>query len=199
MVDQPKATLDFYAQNSARYAADTGDSPPSRHLDAFMAALPAGACVLELGCGSGRDSAVLLSHGFAVTPTDGTPEMAAEAERRLGVPVSVLPFAEIAAVSAYEAVWANACLLHVPRKDLPGILQAIAHALRPDGLFYASYKAGEAEGFDDLGRYYNYPDRQWLMAAYGKAWSSIAIEEVSGSGYDRKPTRWLHVTARSGR
>jgi SAM-dependent methyltransferase len=196
MREDPGATRTFYAEHSARYAADTDDSAPSQQLTAFMAALSAGALVLELGCGSGRDSAILLSQGFAVTPTDGTPEMAAEAARRLGIPVSILPFSEIAAINAYDAVWANACLLHVPRADLPGVLQAVCRAVRPEGLFYASYKAGEAEGFDALGRYYNYLDEDGLRKAYGEGWSSITIEATDGSGYDRIPTRWLHVTAR---
>ena len=196
MTDRSDATLRFYADHSKTYAQDTGGST-SPHLEAFMAELSPGASVLELGCGSGRDSAAMLARGFAVTPTDGTPEMAAEASKRLAIPVSVLPFSEIAAVAAYDAVWANACLLHVPRADLPAVLQAICGALRPGGLFYASYKAGEAEGFDGLGRYYNYPDEAWLRHAYGQGWSSIIIEAAAGSGYDRVPTRWLHVTARS--
>lgn len=93
-------------------------------------------------------------------------------------------------------VWANACLLHVPRPALPDILTRVQRALRPGGVFYASYKAGEAEGRDRFGRYYNYPDAAWLRTAYGKeGWDRIGIEEDLGGGYDQEPTRWLHATA----
>ena len=69
-------------------------------------------------------------------------------------------------------------------------------ALRPGGVFYASYKAGEAEGRDRFGRYYNYPDADWLRIAYGKdGWSRLDIGEDLGGGYDQEPTRWLHATA----
>ena len=67
--------------------------------------------------------------------------------------------------AAFDGVWANACLLHVPRTALPGILAKVQRALRPGGVFYASYKAGEAEGRDRFGRFFNYPDAAWLKAA----------------------------------
>lgn len=196
MVDQPDATLRFYADTAATYAADTAGQAVSAHLRQFMRELAPGARVLELGCGSGRDSAVLIAHGFDVRPTDGTPEMAAQAADFLGRPVGVLAFGELCETQSYDAVWANACLLHVPRADLATILRRIYQALVPGGLFYASYKAGEAEGFDRFGRYYNFPDEAWLKHAYGAGWSSLEITHAAGSGYDGVPTGWLHVLAR---
>jgi SAM-dependent methyltransferase len=196
MDTQPDVTRRFYAEKAATYAADTAEQSVSLHLSDFVAALAPGARVLELGCGSGRDSAVLIAHGFDVTPTDGTPEMAAEASAFLGRPVGVLPFGDLAQTQAYDAVWANACLLHVPRADLASVLGLVHRALTPGGLFYASYKAGAAEGLDRFGRYYNFPDEAWLRRAYGEGWSSLDVTQASGSGYDKQPTAWLHVMAR---
>lgn len=195
MTETTGTTATFYADQAATYAADTGVYPASPNLQRFADRLPVGGRVLELGCGSGRESAWMLSQGLDVHPTDGIAEMAAEASARLGIPVSVLPFDGIEAVAAYEGVWANACLLHVPRADLPGILARIRRAMRPGGLFYASYKAGQAEGIDRFGRYFNYPDEAFLRAAYGAGWKSLAIEAAEGSGYDGVPTAWLHVFA----
>ncbi len=188
-------TLSFYGTEAAAYANRAGRTASDR-LDAFLAALAPGASILELGCGGGQDSQAMIERGFDVTPTDGTPEIAEQAARRLGRPVAVLRFDAIDAAEAYDAVWANACLLHVPRADLPGILERVRLALRPGGIFYASFKAGDAEGRDGFGRFYNYPDRPWLEAAYGGRWAGLSIEDGEGAGYDRQPTRWLHATAR---
>jgi SAM-dependent methyltransferase len=193
-IEKKDPTAGFYNENAATYAASS--APSIRRLDIFLSKLAPGAAILELGCGSGRDSAVMIARGFDVTPTDGTPEMADVASKYLGRPVGVLRFGDIDAVSVFDGVWANACLLHAPRAELGGILGRIHAALRPGGLFYASFKAGEAEGHDGLGRYYNYPSRAWLSAAYGAfTWASVDIDEEQGSGYDRKPTDWLHVLA----
>jgi len=188
-------TARFYAENAVSYAASS--SEPSRYrLGLFLAKLKPGADILELGCGNGRDSAAMIEGGFHVTPTDGTPEMAVEASGRLGIPVKVLRFEDIDMAAAFDGVWANACLLHAPRADLGGIFAKIHTALRPGGVFYASFKAGEREGHDSLGRYYNYPSRNWLRAAYeAMPWAAIEIDENKGGGYDNRPTDWLHVTA----
>jgi hypothetical protein len=55
-------------------------------------------------------------------------------------------------IDVYDGVYANASLLHASRLTLSGILGRIHRALRPDGLLWASYKAGTAEGYDGFGR-----------------------------------------------
>lgn len=195
MNERDADTLGFYAAEAEIYARRARELGEAR-LQRFAERLPAGGQVLELGCGGGQDSEALFALGLEVTPTDGSPELAAKAQTRLGRPVSVLLFEDLVAEAAFDGVWANACLLHVPRPALPGILARVHRALRPGGAFYASYKAGEAEGRDRFGRYYNYPDAGWLRTAYGRGgWSRIDIEEDLGGGYDHEPTRWLHATA----
>lgn len=188
-------TLGFYASEAEVYA---GRSRAVDHvrMEAFLARLRAGASILELGCGGGHDSEAMLAKGFDVTPTDGSTELAREAEKRLRRPVRVMLFDDLDEKSSYEGVWANACLLHVPRTDLPGIVSRIHASLEAGGVFYASYKAGSEEGRDRFQRYYNYPSPEWLRELYGQLrWDSIEIEADTGSGYDQEPTDWLHVTA----
>ena len=131
----------------------------------------------------------MLARGFNVAATDGSPEMAAVASRRLGRTVETLLFHDLDEVAAYEAVWANACLLHVRRgSELADVLARIWGALKPAGVFYASYKAGDADGRDALNRYYNYPSPDWLRATYAEAgnWSSLSIECGEVIGFDEK-------------
>ena len=194
MTDDP--TLRFYADNAATYAQHV-TTPTGQQLSAFLAHLPSGGKILELGCGNGRDAAHMLSLGFDVDATDGTPELAAEAERRIGQPVRILRFEQLDATAAYDGIWACASLLHAPAGDLVDILSRIHRALRPDGIFTASFKAGNGEGHDSLGRYFNYPSAERLRADYASAgWRDVVLETRMGSGYDAKPTEWLWVTAR---
>lgn len=191
-----RSTLEFYAANAATYVQH-GDDQPSERLLAFIRALPAGAQVLELGAGSGRDAAHMLAQGLVVDPTDASPDLAAEAEKRLGRPVRQMCFDQLDAEACYDAVWASASLLHAPASELTEDLSRIHRALRAGGLFAASFKAGSGEGRDGLGRYYNYPDAETLLSHYRAAgWADLLLEAVMGSGYDNQPTEWLWVTAR---
>ena len=188
-------TASFYTDNAAIYAARERRLPRQR-LDAFLAALPARATILELGCGSGQDAAYMLSRGFDVTPTDGSAELAREAEKRLGRPVRVMRFEALDATEIFDGIWAEASLLHVPRSALPDIFDRILRALKTGGIFHASFKAGEAEGHDKFGRYYNYPSAVWLEAMLSaRGWKNITMTEADGGGFDGKPTRWLYVKA----
>jgi SAM-dependent methyltransferase len=189
-------TLRFYADNAGTYVAKADEAIPA-YLTAYLDALPQGASILELGTGSGRDAQHMLGRGFDVTPSDGSPELASEAERRLARPVRILRFEEINDIAAFDAVYASASLLHAERAQLPAILTAIHRAIKPGGLFWASYKSGNGEGFDQLGRYYNYPSETDLRAAYANApWQSLVLTAWQGSGYDKLPTPWLGVTVR---
>jgi len=194
-----EATLRFYRNNADAYAEREITSRHAR-LTAFLALLPPGAAILELGCGAGGDTAEMLARGFDVRPTDGSPEMAAVAAKRLGRPVATLLFHELDAVEAYDGVWANACLLHVPRDQLASVLSLIRRALKPGGVFYASYKEGETGGRDTLDRYYNYPSQDWLRATYASAgnWSSLSMERGEVRGFDDKMASMLFVIAQKG-
>lgn len=189
-------TLQFYRNNAQSYA-DWAKAPSTR-LRAFLALLPPDGSILELGCGAGNHSAVMLEAGFAVRATDGSPEMAEIASRRLGHPVEAMMFHQLDAQDAYDGVWASACLLHVPREELAGILGRIHRALKPSGAFYASFKIGSSDGRDNLGRYYNYPSPGWLQSTYAAAgaWDSLTSDTSVIQSFDRTPANMLHLVVR---
>ena len=190
-------TLRFYAEMAKTYAAQA-NAQPGEHLRDFVAALTPGARVLELGSGGGHDAAYMLSQGISLDATDASPQLAAEAEIRIGQPVAIMRFDQLEAVSLYDGVWANASLLHAPDSELSDDLRRIHRALSHGGLFLSSFKAGTGEGRDGFGRYYNYPDRATLETRFRTAadWHDLAITERAGSGFDKRPTTWLWVAAR---
>jgi SAM-dependent methyltransferase len=189
-------TLQFYRNNAQAYAGRA--ITKHTRLSRFLVLLPPGGSILELGCGAGADSAEMLARGFDVRPTDGSPEMAGEASRRLGRPVETLLFHDLDKADTHDGVWANACLLHVPRPELAQVLARIWRALKPGGYFYASFKAGEVDGRDKLNRYYNYPSPDWLRATYADAgsWTSMSIETGETKGFDDEQAAMLFVVAR---
>lgn len=195
--DQDTPTLRFYAETAETYIA-SGPGGASRGLESFLQRLRPGARILELGCGGGRDAEAMIAAGFDVDPTDGTPEIAHKAEQRLGRPVRVMRFGELEAVVAYDAIWANASLLHVPRKALTEVLARVFRALKPGGFHFGSYKAGGSEGRDSHGRYFNYLSRAELVSAYERSasWHVESIVEYVGGGYEGGRGPWVAITVR---
>lgn len=191
-------TLAFYDREASAYAART-QAEPTRLRDFLMTLRPR-AKILELGCGGGRDAEFMLAAGFDVTPTDGSRGLAAQAQARLGRPVRVMRFEELEEEAAYDAVWANACLLHVPEEGLADVLARIHRALKPGGRFYAGFKSGDGGDRDSLGRYYNFPSEERLRASYGVAgaWEPLDVTTGQGGGFDGVPRTWLHVLAVKG-
>jgi len=189
-------TLQFYRSNARAYA-DWAKAPSTR-LIGFLGLLPAGASILELGCGAGSHAAEMLARGFALRATDGSPEMAEIASRRLHHPVATMRFDELEESEVFDGVWASACLLHVPKEELAGILARIHRALKAGGVFYASYKAGEGDGRDSLGRYYNYVSADWLRTTYAAAgtWQTISFETSEIKSFDGTPDTLLHLVMR---
>jgi SAM-dependent methyltransferase len=192
-------TLAFYEREAGFYAnrPHAGQFP---WLWRFLEGLPAGASILELGCGGGRDAGEMLRLGYAVTPTDGSPAMVAQAEQRLGRSVRLMRFDELDAEAAYDAVWANAALLHARLAALPGILTAVRRSLKPGGRFFASYKVGDGEDRDQFGRYFSLPPEADLRRAYEAAgpWASLETQAAHGSGFEGVPRDWLAFTAVRG-
>lgn len=119
---------------------------------AFRDRLPAGARLLEIGAGTGQDSAYFRDAGLTVTATDLSPAMV-EHCRAKGIEAHVLDFLRLGSLpaAAFDAVWALNCLLHVPNRDLPAVLAAIHGVLRPGGLFFLGVWGGQEnrEGAND--------------------------------------------------
>ena len=192
-----RQTLDFYQTRASEWAAAL-PYEYSAELDAFLDRLNPGACILELGCGDGRDAERMIARGFAVDASDGSPEMARLASKRLARKVPVMRFEELDADGEYDAAWCHTSLLHAAEEDLPGILARIHRALKPGGLHFASYKGGAGGGRDQFGRFYSYIPSERLEAAYREAgtWAEFALDTRDGRSFGGVPTVWHSVKAR---
>lgn len=190
-------TIAFYQTRAPHYVLKFGQAH-SYQLDPFLDRLPPSGRVLELGCGGGQDAARIAARGFRVDATDATPAMVAKANERWSVGARVMAFDQLEAEAEYVGIWAHASLLHCPRTALPGVLARIHRALVPGGWFFASYKIGEEEGRDALGRFYNFPSAEWLAAQYAalSGWEIAEIREYTSGGFDNVIRDWIDLIVR---
>ena len=148
-------TLDYYNKNSEEYFNSTLNVDMTNTYKAFLKLLPKGGKILDLGCGSGRDSMNFMKLGYEVTAVDGSKELAKKASALLGKEVIASTFEELELKEKFHGIWACASLLHIKREDLKIVLNNLYNNLDDKGVFYMSFKYGEKEYVDDKNRYFN--------------------------------------------
>ncbi len=146
-------SIEYYNQNAADYFEHTVDIDMQDSWDKFSGLLPEGGSILDLGCGSGRDSAYFISRGFDVTAMDASEEMCELASIHIGQDVLQLSFDEIDFIEVFDGIWACASLLHVPSSRIDDIFNKVIDSLKINGVLFVSFRYGDFEGERD-GRYY---------------------------------------------
>lgn len=148
-------TLEFYNSNYNEYYNSTVSLDLSKIYLEFTERLPKEAAVLDLGCGSGRDSLYFKKQGYSVTAVDGSEKLALLASKLLGQEVIVSRFEDLELKGKFEGIWACASLLHLNDIELDRLLVKCEDALADNGVLYMSFKYGEKEFIDEKGRYFN--------------------------------------------
>lgn len=148
-------TLDYYNKNSEEYFNSTLNVDMTNTYKPFLKLVPKDGKILDLGCGSGRDSMNFMKLGYEVTAVDGAKELAKRASVLLGKEVIVSTFEELELKEKFHGIWACASLLHIKREDLKTVLNNLYNNLDDNGVFYMSFKYGEKEYVDDKNRYFN--------------------------------------------
>ncbi|MGS4817770.1 class I SAM-dependent methyltransferase [Raoultella terrigena] len=149
-------TINYYQHNADSFFTATVAVDMSSLYAPFVEALTPPELILDAGCGSGRDAKAFAEMGYRVEAFDASSEMVARAARYSGLPVRQRSFADISETARYDGIWCCASLLHVPGDELPGVMQRLATALKPGGVWYVSFKYGtgerekEARRFTDL-------------------------------------------------
>jgi SAM-dependent methyltransferase len=146
-------SIEYYSKNAGAYFEKTVDVDMQECWDSFTGLLPEGGSVLDLGCGSGRDSAYFVSCGFDVTAMDACEDMCDLASIHIGQDVLQLSFAEMDFNEVFDGIWACASLLHIPGDEIEDILTKVVNSLKINGVLYMSFHYGDFEGERD-GRYY---------------------------------------------
>jgi SAM-dependent methyltransferase len=113
------------------------------YTSVLLNGLPAGAEVLDLGCGAGVPTTRQLARRFRVTGVDISARQIALA--RQDVPEAQFIQADITqldfAPASFDAVSAFYAIIHVPRQEQSKLLRDIALWLRPGGLLVATMGA----------------------------------------------------------
>ena len=189
-----ETTLSWYKENAPLYAEETKNSLVYDALGEFLSRVEEKGRILDLGCGSGRDSFFFLERGCYVDSLDGSEAMKREAERLFGINVRLSDFLSLDEEEKYDGVWAQASILHLEEESLRKVLNLISRALKTGGVFYTSFRKGEVDGFEN-GRWYTNMTESRFSSLLPP---NLQIEK-SWEGKDVRPgvnKTWLSIISR---
>ena len=187
------STIDYYNKNAEEYSETTLHADVSELYEHFVSKIKKSASILDLGCGSGRDSKYFLDAGYQVTAVDGSSELCRIASELIQRPVRQLLFEDLDYHEEFDAVWACASLLHVPKSEIQLIMPKVSEAIKPDGILYMSVKYGNTErtvgerSFSD----YTEADIPWLLKDTGLELVEHWISQDVRQGRDSE--KWLNL------
>jgi len=203
----PKAIVAAgYDRIADRYLAWSALRPSAARLRALELAvglIPAGADVLELGCGAGVPMTAALAAGRRLTGVDISTEQIRRARRN--VPGATFIEADMTTLerppASLDAVVAFYSLTHVPRDQHAELFGRIQTWLRPGGLFLASLGVEDDPGTVEPGwlgvdMYFSQFSARVGRRVLEAAGLHIEQAEILTEPEDRFDARFLWVVAR---
>lgn len=131
---------------AAHYAERYWNMSLNDMLRRFTDLIQAGGRVLDLGCGPGRDVALLNERGFNTIGIDRSLGMLEQAKQRVGLQFTCADMRQLPlAATSLDGIWMCASLLHIPHADVPDVLNEAYRVLRTNGVLYISVRQGEGE------------------------------------------------------
>ena len=143
-------TLSHYNQNAEAFWNGTKGHDVTQNYAAFLAPFPNDKKldILDLGCGPGRDVSYFKSLGHRPVGLDGSEVFCSMARRYTGSQILQQKFLSLELpLHAFDGIFANASLFHVPSQELPRVLYDLHTTLRPGGILFLSNPRGNGEGW----------------------------------------------------
>jgi len=186
-------TIDYYNKHAEEFIALTFDVDMESLYQPFLAELPEGARILDVGCGSGRDTLAFKDKGYQVEGIDYSAELVKKAKELTGIEVRQQSFYELNESEKYDGIWACASLLHCDRDFLPEVMGHIFKALKPNGVCYMSFKYGNTDREKD-GRSFTDLNEQQAHELLKQIDQALLLQQWIT--IDKRPDRdeeWLNV------
>jgi len=186
-------STEYYEQNAQDFFEGTVDVDMSELYECFLPLVPEGGSILDAGCGSGRDALAFKKQGYKVTAFDATETLCKLASELLSQAVECMRFNEISRQREFDAVWACASLLHVPRAELSDSISALIASLKPGGVMYCSFKLGDTERECD-GRFFTDMTDSSFLAVMSNINPDAGVETwITGDQRPDRNEQWLNA------
>ncbi len=199
--EMDQKTVNYYSKNAQAVAARY-ESVISSLSESFQGAFKARSKLLDIGCGSGRDLALLASLGHDCFGLDATPEFV-ELSQKLhpelngkivqGVlPTFVPPFG-----GQFDSILCSAVLMHISEEQLIPAAVSIKGCLKQNGRFLYSVPCKRldvvTENRDTNGRLFIPHQSDRLQVIFEHQGFSLISKWVNADSLGRDSVEWISV------
>lgn len=167
-----RETVRFYHENAEAYWAGTRTHDVSQNRDTLLRHLEGEPPlrILDLGCGPGRDLRAFREMGHEPIGLDAAARICEMAREWSGCEVWQQDFLDLHLPDgAFDGVFANASLFHVPNRDIERVLAELRRTLAPGGVLLVSNPRGQNQEGWQVDRFCVFHDldgwNEWVMAA----------------------------------
>ena len=200
-MDSP--TLQFYEQNAGSLRIRYGEAEEGM-AHGWKEFFSPGEKILDVGCGTGRDCAILLDRGVAAYGVDPSPAMLSEADRTLLAAghstegrlfKGTLPRLDVFEDASFDGILCNAVLMHLPEEQIFDAIYTFKRILKAGGKLALSIP----ETRDDVDpktrrakdkRFFNKVDPRQLELLCERIGFSLVSSEISQDGLGRSGIIW---------
>jgi SAM-dependent methyltransferase len=200
MSETSRRTLQYYETHAREFREGTFDHDVSQNVNALLGAIegPGGHSILDFGCGPGRDLVNFRNLGHHPVGVDGCERFVEMARAEAGVEVWHQDFLSLSLPSeAFDGVFANASLFHIPSAALPRVLRELWTTLKPGGALVCSNPRGEGEGWNGE-RYGCYLQLDGWRRLVEDAGFVLLDHYYRPKGLPRAEQPWLVLVLRKG-
>mgnify|MGYP001109814505 CR=1 FL=1 len=189
-------TIAFYNEEAPTYTKQPSEVGKSDRLQNFANRIRPQGDVLDLGCGAGNAARAFHAMGFKVTAFDGSEGMLTQIRKVSEITTICSDFDGLDMANAFDGIWANFCLQHVPRPELPAVLDNVANALRTAGWLLIGIHEGSETRRDKLGRLYCHHTEADLTEALKQRGLRVhSVVFADSTGYDGTPFTGMTMVA----
>lgn len=153
MLDTTKVNIQAYSKTAKEYDTFSRRVDMRHEYEQFRTYMGGSeGSILDIGCGTGRDSQALYELGYDLTGIDLSEKMLELA--RFKAPKADLHLMDFRSLrfkdSTFDGIWANATMFLVQRNEIEEVLREAIRVLKQGGIGFLSFKEGEGLQIKEL-------------------------------------------------